>query len=258
MYTIKQIFPWLYSIHEPANVFSCLVTGKNSAILYDTGFGLDNLKKTVEEITDKPVTVILGHGHGDHVNGAFYFEEAYVHPADHELCMKHSSRTYRRGDFKDVPDGFDPESYINGGSFTHADKIKHLEQNRYDLGGINAEIIPMEGHTAGSVGLMLHTDEKTVLLTGDAANTHCWMFLDESLPMSDYINMLKRTRELNFDVFLFGHSNEVRPKSEFDKYIKTAESIDPEKSKPYPQIPKLGGMIYESDGCAIVYNPKKL
>ena len=230
-YTIKKIYPWLYSIHDPKEVFCYLIVGEKSALLYDSAYGTSSLDDTVRQVCDLPYEVILSHGHIDHVNGAFQFEEVWLHPAEKELCLRHAS---------------------NG-----IGKIKDLQEGQlFDLGSLTVEVIAMEGHTAGSVGLLIR--EHKVLLDSDAANYHIWMFLEESLDMSVYINMLKRVKELDFDTFFVGHSNEERPKSDFDKYIAVAENIDVEKSTPYGAFTELGGRMYSEGDVSVVFNPKRI
>ena len=226
-YKIKEIYPWLYSFYDPKNVFCYLIIGKKSALLYDTGYGEAPLDEAIRKVCDLPYEVVLSHGHWDHTNGASQFKEKWIHPADVDLIQ------------------LDPG------------KLKMLEHDQiFDLGELTVQVIPMEGHTLGSVGLLIH--EHRLLLNADAANYHMWMFLDECLEVSVYINMLKRVRELEFDTFIVGHSDLERPKSDFDRYIAVAENIDINKTTPYGAMPELGGRMYEEGDVSIIFNPKKL
>jgi glyoxylase-like metal-dependent hydrolase (beta-lactamase superfamily II) len=115
----------------------------------------------------------------------------------------------------------------------------------------------MEGHTQGSVGLIVK--EHKVLFNSDAANPTVWMFLEESLPIPDYIKMLERVNQLDFNTFYIGHSNEERPKSEHFKYAKVASNIDMAKSNPYNRkLGDISGYWYEEDGIGIAFNPERL
>ena len=51
------------------NVYCYLLIGKERALLFDTAYGVGNLREFVEGITDKPVTVVNSHGHFDHTGG---------------------------------------------------------------------------------------------------------------------------------------------------------------------------------------------
>lgn len=257
-YTINKIYPWLCSIHDPSDMPCYLAVGNEKALLFDTGFGIAPLRDAISKVTDKPVITVLGHGHIDHVNGAYQFDEVWLHEADFDLFREHSSKEWRndivnRLDPKTVPEGFDPDAYIN--ATTH--NLKKLEIGYvFDLGGLHMEVVGMEGHTPGSIGILVK--EHRVLLNSDSANNHVWMFLPGSLPLSKYISMLERTLELEFDTFFTGHSIVPRPKSELRKYIQVAQNASFDKAKPYNAMPELGGYLYQEDDVAIVFNKETL
>jgi glyoxylase-like metal-dependent hydrolase (beta-lactamase superfamily II) len=108
----------------------------------------------------------------------------------------------------------------------------------------------MGGHTAGSIGLLVK--EHKVLLGSDSANTQTWIFRLESLSVKQYIAMLERVIQLDFDTFFMGHSDAPMPKSDFHKFINAARHATIEKSEPFPLLPELKGFIYREDGVEIV------
>ena len=225
-YKINKLHPWLYSIYDPKNVFCYLIVGQKSALLFDTCYGDAPLDDAIRQVCSLPYEVVLSHGHWDHVDGAYQFEEKWIHPADVDLAGP------------------------------NVGKLKMLEHGQlFDLGGLTVEVVPMEGHTAGSVGLLIR--EHRLLLDADAANYHMWMFLNECLDVGVYINMLKRVRERDFDTFIVGHSDLERPKSDFDKYIAVAENFDYGKTTSYPSFPELGGRMYEEGDVSIILKPEK-
>jgi glyoxylase-like metal-dependent hydrolase (beta-lactamase superfamily II) len=256
-YKVKQLHKGVYSIFEPSEVFCYLLVGEKEALLYDTTFGLADLAETVREITDLPLHVVLSHGHYDHVNGAFQFDGAYIHPSEEVLCVKHASRTGRRGAIErwaqQFPESLDREAYIHAGP----GELKHIEVGQvFDLGGKTAEVVALEGHTAGSVGLLVK--EQRILLASDALGPHIWMFLEESLPLKTYIRMLDRIQGLPFDTFYIGHSDTARPMSEIELYKTVAKNADPEKSQEYPHLKELGGLLYQEGETGIIFNPNKM
>jgi glyoxylase-like metal-dependent hydrolase (beta-lactamase superfamily II) len=259
-YKIKEIYPWLYSIYDPQDVFCYLTVGKEKALLFDTVYGIGNLPLAIKEITDKPVYVVLGHGHLDHVNGAYQFEEAWIHEADFELCNLHTSEEYRKIALKQIkeygitpPDDFNPDEYLKAGT----GNLKKLENGKiFDLGGLHIEVIGMGGHTAGSIGIL--AKEPKVLLTSDSATPQVWMFKIESLSVKEYIAMLERVVQLDFDNFITGHTDVIFPKSEFYKYINAARHISVEKYVPFKYHPELKGLLYSEDGVEIVFSEAKL
>ena len=216
-FTVKKLHDYLYSIHDPKGSYCYLVLGSTKALLFDTGYGLASLQDEISKLTDKPITVVLGHGHIDHANGALQFKEVWLHEADFDEFHEHTSKEWRKNisaEKDKVPPGFNADDYINA----PAPKLLKLEIGQvFDLGGLNVDVIDMAGHTPGSVGLILR--EHRILLNSDSANKHMWMQLPNSLPMSQYISMLEHVLTLEFDHFYTGHSNETRPKSELKKYL---------------------------------------
>jgi glyoxylase-like metal-dependent hydrolase (beta-lactamase superfamily II) len=256
-YKVKELHKGIYSIYEPTQVFCYLLVGEKAALLYDTGFGMGPLAETVRGITALPLTVVLSHGHYDHTNGATQFDGAYIHPADEVLCLKHTSRTGRRtaldGWSRHIPESLDRKGYIHAG----AGALKHIKAGHaFDLGGIHAETVALEGHTAGSVGLLVR--EHRVLLASDALGPHIWMFLEESLPMPAYIAMLERIQGFDFDTFYIGHSDLPRPMSEIALYKAVAQNTGPQSGELYTHFPELGGRWYKEGEIGIVFDPKKL
>jgi glyoxylase-like metal-dependent hydrolase (beta-lactamase superfamily II) len=259
-YRIKEIYPWLFSIYDPQSVFCYLVIGNEKALLFDTVYGIGSLPAVIKEITNKPLYVVLGHGHLDHVNGAYQFEEAWLHEADFELCRLHASEEYRLTAVKQLteygivpPSDFVPDEYLKAGT----GNLKKLDHGTiFDLGGLHIEIIGMGGHTAGSIGILVK--EHKVLLTSDSATPQVWMFKIESLSVKEYIAMLERVIQLDFDTFISGHTDEVMPKSDFQKYINVARHLSVEKSVPFKYHPELKGLLYREDGVEIVFSEAKL
>jgi len=259
-YAVKEIYPWLHSIHDPQNVFCYLVVGSEWALLFDTAHGIGDLHGAINEVTDKPVVTVLGHGHLDHACGAYQFDEVWLHGDDFAVCQRHTSEKYRRHILGELaagghalPEGFDGDAYVRAGT----GNLKEMAPGQvFDLGGLHVEVVSMEGHTAGSVGLLVR--EHRVLLDSDSANAHVWVFLPESLPVGRYADMLERVVRLDFDTFFTGHSGKPRPKSDFMKYIGAARNVSPEKSEPYPEFPWLKGHLYKEDGAEIVFSMEKL
>ena len=259
-YGIQEIYPWLYSIYDPLNVYCYVIVGDERALLYDTGYGIGDLPGAVKSVTDKPFDVVLGHGHHDHANGAFLFGEVWLGEGDFELCRANAAPRVRRIALKRMaewevapPEGFDPEGYAG----LPAGNVKPLLPGHiFELGGLTAEAVAMEGHTAGSMGLLIR--EPGVLLCGDAANQGVWMFLPESLSVGAYIAMLERTAKLPFDTFFAGHQNDGKPKSDMQKYRNAARNAAVENSKPLEPLPGMKAYWYEEDGAGIHFSERTL
>jgi len=257
-YTIKEIDPGLYQIKDALDVLMYLVVGDEKALLFDTGHGIIDLPALIRTITDKPLTVVLGHGHIDHANGAYQFDEVYLCGPDFELCREHTSSETRgvilgRLEEAGLEPDFDKEAWKESG----ACNLKPLKTGTvFDLGGINVEIVDMAGHTGGSIGILLV--EKRILIDSDSANSHCWMFVPQSLSVREYIAMLERVKQMEFDVFYVAHQEHAHPKSDLDKYISVAKNATIEKSQPYDNWRDSKPYIYTEGDVAIVVNERTL
>ncbi|WP_164860140.1 MBL fold metallo-hydrolase [Actinomyces wuliandei] len=75
--------------HDPRDVHMHLVTGRQRALLVDTGYGVGDLAALVTSLTDLPLTVVLTHGHIDHAFGASGLTDVHMHPADLPVLARH-------------------------------------------------------------------------------------------------------------------------------------------------------------------------
>lgn len=71
---------WEIDEFDCASMF--LLVGSEKAMLIDTGMGVGDIRGAIEMITDKPLIVVLTHGHIDHTGNAVQFPEVWMHPAD--------------------------------------------------------------------------------------------------------------------------------------------------------------------------------
>lgn len=145
---------WIGNGHRCYNESLYLVEGNDRAVLIDAGTNIPKLDKIVAGITSKPVTLMLTHGHGDHVGGAKPFTEVWVAPAD-EPMFKGNVRRYKG-------------------------EIKHLTDGQIiDLGGRQLEVMYTPGHTSGSVTFF--DKENHYGFSGDAfGSTNLLVFTDLS------------------------------------------------------------------------------
>jgi glyoxylase-like metal-dependent hydrolase (beta-lactamase superfamily II) len=181
--------------------------------------------------------------------------EVWLHKADFNLCINSSTPAKRQQainrmhDFEVTPpEMFNPEAYLN----KPPGNLKKLDIGRiFNLGGLTVSVINMEGHTPGSIGLFIK--EKKVLLDSDSANSGTWLFLEESLPLSRFVSMVKRVKELDFDEYFSAHSGGPFPKSHFDMFIKAAYNATVEKSEPLTYIPNVTGYVYKEDGIGLTF-----
>ena len=84
---------WEIDEFDCASMF--LLIGTEKAMLIDCGMGIGDLRGAVEMLTDKPILLVLSHGHIDHTGNVRQFGEAWIHPADAQMPMPESLE--RRG-----------------------------------------------------------------------------------------------------------------------------------------------------------------
>ena len=117
---------WEGNGHLVYNESVYVVEGDDKALVIDAGSRMPHLDKAVATLTDKPVMMVLTHGHGDHVGGIGCFPEVWVHPED--------------------------EAMITRGRNPYKGTVHHLEDGQViDLGGRQIEVMHTPGHTSGSV-----------------------------------------------------------------------------------------------------------
>ena len=77
-FTIQNPFRRVYHIRDGLDAHMTLLVGDREALLFDTGYGLANLLQAVRAITSLPLSVVLSHGHYDHVLGSRWFPTVYL------------------------------------------------------------------------------------------------------------------------------------------------------------------------------------
>lgn len=203
-----------------------LVKGDDRAALIDTGSGFGSLRKVVEELTDKPVIVLLTHGHTDHAMGTKEFETVYMNREDDYIFGPHGEERFRwegvemSPEYKDVV----KEDYILTDDCSRFHDMKGGDI--FDLGNISIEIFDCKGHTKGSVVMLIR--EERMMLLGDACNNNTFMFEDYSLPISEYEENLKLLRAQTvgtYDIALASHGDGRLPVDIIDGVIAVCEDI---------------------------------
>ena len=80
-FTIELVAPDTYAIGEPRywqQNYSYLIIGSDSALLFDAGPGVRDMRATAQSLTDKPITLLPSHFHYDHVGNNNTFDTIAV------------------------------------------------------------------------------------------------------------------------------------------------------------------------------------
>ena len=209
---------WEIDEFDCASMF--LLIGTEKAMLIDCGMGIGDLRGAVEMLTDKPLIVVITHGHIDHTANARQFDEIWIHPKDQDRPIPQSLERRR----------FDTERIARrqknciGGAYTMFNLYPYdlnvdlrepgpdekmpvihdlYDGQQFDLGGgriVTAYECP--GHSAGE---MVFLDEQTrSLFAGDAVNFNLGV---SDCPVETTLRYLKRLRDMGdkYDGIYNGH-----------------------------------------------------
>ena len=177
----REIEPGIWHWEEDYRVYCTLVQGERLAILWDTGQGKQDLSAWVAAQVSTPCIVCNSHGHSDHIGGNFRFPLVYAHPADWPLLAAQARLTGRDWSARPLEPG-----------------------QRFDLGGREAQVVSLAGHTRGSVGLLL--ERERLLLAGDALNPTLLMLGPEAGSFSQLRRTLAAAEAMPFDRYLASHT----------------------------------------------------
>lgn len=277
-YQVEPLFPGLTRIWDVARTAMYLVEGEEKAVLIDTGVGVGSLKSMVDGLTDKPVTVLITHGHVDHALGALGFDDVRVSPLDTGVYSEHCNFEGRKGYVQGcVMQGGDAaligsvrdEDYLEPVPFEQFGELK--PGDRFDLGSVTVEVLRGAGHTPGSLTMLI--PEWRLLMLGDACNQFTFLFDHWASPLKDYRSMLvelKKETDGRYDRVLVSHGLGEGPVDMIDDVISVCNEVLAGTADNLPfQSPFGTGLIAKAmdfqrfcraDGGTgnVVYDPNKL
>lgn len=209
---------WEIDEFDAASIF--LLIGAEKAMVIDCGMGIGDLRGAIEMITDKPLVVVISHGHVDHTANGRQFEELWIHPADQRAPIPQSLER-RRFDteriaarqkgclgapytmFNLYPYDLDVDLREPGPDEKMPVIYDLYDGQQFDLGGgriVTAYWCP--GHSAGE---MVFLDEQTrTLFAGDALNFNLGI---GAVPLETSYKYYKRMEALGdkYDGIYNGH-----------------------------------------------------
>lgn len=185
MFTVNKVFPGISHITDAMGVSMTLVEGRDEAILFDAGYGTEDVRAFAGTLTDRPVRLLLSHGHHDHILGARWFGRCALCREDLEEYRLRTAAAQREAVKRQaeekglrVPEDFltapvpDPDPVLFDG------KTGCFESRAVIPGTPEVQAVHVPGHTPGSI--VLYVRAYDLLLTGDNWNPCTWMWFPSS------------------------------------------------------------------------------
>ena len=245
MFSVNHALPGIFHITDAMGVSFTLITGSNRAILFDTGYGMEDVRTYIETLTDKQVTVYLSHGHHDHMLGARWFGKTFLCAEDMEEFRERTGERQRTNVMKQaqdqkvsVPEDFMTVSIAQPETITFKERTGSFECRREELGGMEVCVIRVPGHTPGSI--VIHVPAYDLLLTGDDWNPCTWMWFPSSASadlwrdrMKELIRTLEEENGRNIRKVICSHQPMMREGNEIKGFL---EYVTDERMKEAPAI----------------------
>ncbi len=230
MFTFCRPFPGVTHITDAMGVSFTLVEGEDSALVFDAGYGTEDVAAFLRTLTDKPLELILSHGHHDHVLGARWFDRCLMDPADldefrlrTDVPQRQNVRRQAESKGLAVPADFLTAPVPLPEPMKYTGSLGDFACCGFDLGGLEVLAIRVPGHTAGS--LVLFIPSLQLLLTGDDWNPCTWMWFPCSLPVrqwrSHMLSLLGSLEGEGYEVqnVLCSHQPAPRPGAELKDFL---------------------------------------
>lgn len=188
-YKAEKIHSNVTAIRSLTGEIMYLIEGNEYACLIDTCLGIGNLKQFVENLTTKPMKVLLTHGHIDHAMGAPEFYDVSMNSADEPVYLSMNGiagrMDYIRGNLRDLSLDISEKDLLAPQPLNYH-PLK--DGDTLDLGGIHVESHSLPGHTKGTMIFLIK--ETGDLILGDGCNTVTFLFDENSLSVEAYQNNL--------------------------------------------------------------------
>ncbi|MDY3919240.1 MAG: MBL fold metallo-hydrolase [Candidatus Limivivens sp.] len=255
-YKVRRLDRHTWQLEDPFRTYLYLIEGADRAVLLDAGNGFSGLKETVASLTDKPVSVVLTHGHFDHTGAAGAFGECLIHEQDVQVLKEGFDRETRARQMKRFSELFGvlltPEEAAFLEEANMPENLSFIKEgDRIALGGRTLEVIETPGHTRGSICLL--DRENACLFSGDTVcNREVLVYFEHSASVEEFGETAEKLLEKKdlFEQIWPGHHECPLDASCIEDYRRAAEAI--------LKNPEIGEKILLDNGYKLLYNEKSI
>lgn len=222
----RELAPHTWCIDEFGLVNAFVVECADRSAVIDTGCGYGDIRKVVQDLTDKPLEVLLTHGHPDHYGGIYHFKDCRIFMNDGDrplLNMKMLGWGLGRDFMKMYVETRGPvrcpgkEKEVLATIPAKEPDCSFEYQNvddgdTIDLGDRVLECIHTPGHSDGSICYLDRSSR--ILFSGDTVNNSIILMRqpgDDPCLIEKYQRTLEKlwARHEDFDLLAIGHDGDV-------------------------------------------------
>ncbi|MGI5888031.1 MAG: MBL fold metallo-hydrolase [Oscillospiraceae bacterium] len=253
MHETFEIRKNVLQIRDSAHANITLITGSESALVFDAGHGPSDNRRFIESLTDRPYTVILSHGHPDHTQGAWQFDGAWMSRDDLPAYDDANAPGQRRKNaVRLAAQGDLAEDRIDEFASRPKASLRFLRGDEaFDLGDMHPYLVRLPGHTKGELGLVI--PEERLLLSGDAFSRDMWMFAFNHSTLDVLEKTLEYAMGLPVDEYLISHSESTQPIESLGDILECLrkKEVDPDSKKEFfgeytYSLASTGGKYFDS------------
>ena len=223
------------------------VRGRDRDLFIDTGMGIASLSDATRQLVGKSVIAVATHTHDDHIGSHHEFAECWVHSAEAEslACARPVASLLAEHYFGpdrmqrlceagyDVKPGPIISALPHAGFDLHHFTPQPAKVTRVldagdivDTGDRAFEVLHLPGHSPGSIGLW--EANSGTLFSGDALYDGPLLDRIKSANIPDYINTMRRLRELPVRIVHAGHEpsfGRARMLELIDAYLRSRSAL---------------------------------
>lgn len=213
-FEVYRVAEGVFAIYEPGQfeeVISFLITGEQRALLFDTGLGIGDMRRLVEQLTDLEIVVLNSHTHYDHIGGNYQFETIYGRDTAYTRKRMEGSPPEAVAEFlregwvwKPLPEGFAADEFRS-----RPFGISRIvdEGDVIDLGGRRLHVMNTPGHAPDAICLL--DRDNRILFTGDTFYLAPLYAHIEGSDFDDYVRTAARLAGLTDDIDVVMTSHNV-------------------------------------------------